>query len=161
VTRRVAIRRPRQGDIEAIVPFVRQADIDELWAAGRHSPETALREGLEVSDIAWTGEVDGLPVCMFGVSAASILGSIGVPWMIGTDLLERNAVTFLRHSRGALMMMEARYEFLINFVDDRNQAAKRWLGWLGFTLEEPEPFGPYRVPFRKFWKKRHEGQPDV
>lgn len=161
MTKRVAIRGARDADIDLMLPHIREPDIAEMWAAGRYTPEYALRQGLAQSDATWTGIVNDEIVCMFGVSAGSILGGIGVPWMIGTHAIDRHAASFVRHSRGALLMMQSRYEYLVNFVDDRNEAAKRWLGWLGFTIEEPRPFGPYRLPFRLFWMSRFGGPRNV
>jgi hypothetical protein len=33
------------------------------------------------------------------------------------------------------------FDVLVNYVADRNETSKRWLTWLGFTLEEPKPCG--------------------
>jgi len=46
--------------------------------------------------------------------------------------------------------MLAVYPRLVNHVDERNEASKRWLSWLGFELGEPEPHGPFGIPFRPF-----------
>lgn len=155
------IRRPRDGDIEAMLPHIREADRQEVWAAGKLTPEIALRRGLAASDRAFTGVIDGEIVAMFGVTPGSILGGVGVPWMLGTEAIERHAVAFIRQSRPALWMMHARYDYLINFVDDRNKAAIRWLQWLGFHVEQPVPMGPFRVPFRRFSRSIYDEVQDV
>jgi hypothetical protein len=102
---------------------------------------------------AWTWLVDGAPVCMFGVSP-SVLQGVGMPWMIGTTSLERHAMAFLRQCRPYLEEMSTEYVFLSNFVDVRNMTAIRWLKWLGFKLDKPQPTGPFGLPFHRFQMKR-------
>lgn len=116
-----------------------------------------MRIGLRYSDEAWTGVIDGEPVCMFGAVPASMLGGKGVPWMVGTTRLnEMHAQkALLRESRPALKAMISRYDVLANVVDDRNEAAKRWLRWLGFTVsDEIVLVGPDRQAFRNFEIRR-------
>lgn len=91
---------------------------------------------------------------MFGVAPASLVGGLGVPWMIGTDAIERYQFTFLRHCRPCVDQMRLLYDTLVNWVDDRNVVAQRWLRWLGFHVEQPEPYGPDGIPFRRFtWRR--------
>jgi hypothetical protein len=50
-----------------------------------------------------------------------------------------------------LARMRAAYPQLENHVDARNRRALRWLGWLGFTIEAPAPWGVEGRPFHRFW----------
>lgn len=138
---------------EAIAADARQADVDELWAQARATPLSALRVGLRSTSRARTGLVDGVPVCLFGVSPFSILSGQGTPWMVGSNGLKplRVQKALLIHSRLEFAAMRANYSVLFNAVDDRNTSAKRWLTWLGFTLLGPMIYGPDRLPFRPFY----------
>lgn len=145
------------GDVGAIAERVRPADVAELWASNRTTAADCMAFGMRYSDMAMTGVFDGAPVCMFGAVPASLLGMIGVPWMVGTTALDRLAVqkALLRESRGAVSEMLTRYDVLKNVVDDRNKAAQRWLRWLGFTVDaDVTPYGPDRLPFRGFEIRR-------
>lgn len=139
-----------EAHVDAMLGRIRQADIDELWASNRVTPEEALRAGLRLSTSVWTGMVDGRPICMFGVVPASLLGGVGVPWMIGTTDIERHQHAFLRRCRPHVAHMRRLYTHLANMVDARNRVAMRWLRWLGFRLGEPVPHGPDGLPFRPF-----------
>jgi hypothetical protein len=79
-----------------------------------------------------------------------MLSMVGVPWLIGTDLIEAHAKPFLRRNRKMVGVMRARYPHLANYVDVRNTKARQWLEWLGFTLREPVPHGPYQMLFHPF-----------
>lgn len=136
--------------VERMLPIIRQADIDELWAANRVTPEYALTHGIRVSSDAWTGMVDGQPVCVFGVAPASMLGSIGVPWMVGTSEIDRHAKAFLRRNKAYVDRMSGLYNYLVNYVDARNLRAIGWLKWLGFEIYEAAPHGVDGLPFHRF-----------
>ena len=136
------------ADIPALVADARQQDIDEMHAMG-DTFEGALRKGVEISTWAVTGCVDGVPVCMFGVAPGSVLGGLGIPWMLGTNALMRHEKAFLRRCKGAVAAMLRTYPRLLNIVDERNDTAKRWLVWLGFRLD-PHSFALGSHRFRVF-----------
>ena len=136
--------------IPAIAANVRAADREELWAAGCRSPLDCMRHGLDYSDKAWTGLMDGEPVCMFGCVPASILGNTGRPWLVGTKLLDRHPLVFLRRCKGHVREMAERFDRLENYVDARNLRAMAWLAWLGFDICEQVRTGPYGRAFFRF-----------
>lgn len=141
------------AQIEHVAPMlehIRQADIDELWSANRVTPEDALTIGIKVSTEAWSGLVDGKPVCIFGVAPASMLGGIGVPWMVGTSEVDKHAKAFLRRNKPYVKQMLTLYNYLVNHVDSRNTRAVSWLRWLGFTICDAAPYGFEGVPFHRF-----------
>lgn len=142
--------------VAAMAPHMRQADRDEVWASCLLAPDHALRLSLQTSRKAWAGIIDGEVVCIFGVGAQSVLSDVGVPWMLGTDALEGKQFTFLRHCRRYVAEMRAGYSVLVNFVDERNTVSQRWLRWLGFHMDEPEPHGPFGLPFRRFYRLGEE-----
>lgn len=145
--------------VDHIAPIAlraRPADVRELWAQARQSPADTMARGLDVGAATWTGLLHGVPVCMFGVTAYSVLLGQGIPWMVGTTDLDHLSAqkALLRCSHEALRKMERLFpELLFNMVDERNDAAKRWLTWLGFTFLDPIPFGVDQMPFRPFFRK--------
>ena len=136
--------------IESMLPFVRQADIEEVKASSGKDMRTALLDALRYSDHAWAGIIDGEVACIFGVGSLSILSDVGVPWLIGTDAINRHSRAFLRRNLWVVALMRERYPVLRNWVDARNTAAIRWLKWLGFTLGDPAPWGAAQLPFHPF-----------
>ncbi|TBL60734.1 hypothetical protein [Hafnia alvei] len=136
--------------IQAILPNVRQADIDEFIAASGQTPEEVLNLALRVSTRAWAGIADGHVINIFGVAPASLLGGKGIPWMVGSTHIDQHKRVFLKCSRIVLADMLDLYPHLENYVDQRNHIAKSWLHWLGFKLEEPAPYGVLGYPFHRF-----------
>lgn len=142
--------------IPALVPNIRQADIDEMEAGYSLTPQKAMEIGLKHSSQCWVGLVDGEPIAMAGVNAPSVLSDTAYPWMLGTHHLDREDVKigFLIQSRKILRTMLQVYAHLENHVDARNTKAIAWLKWLGFTMDEAKPYGPAGLPFHHFEIRR-------
>jgi len=156
--RRAQIVTATRDHADIIAASPRPADVAELWASSRVSPAEAMQAAMEASRHAYTGVFDGVPVCMFGAAPYSILGGTGTPWMVGSTGLQPLAAqkALVKLSRPVVDFMQDEFpEMLFNLVDDRNTAAKRWLRWLGFTINEPITFGPDSLPFRPFYRRSH------
>jgi hypothetical protein len=134
-----------------LVNRLRQADIDEMWAAHHVTPRQGVLISLAVSrDTSYTGLVDGKPICIYGVAQPSLMVDAGRPWMLGTDEIPKHSLKFLRENRKVVKEMQAQFPILFNYVDARHTDAIRWLAWLGFKLEAAAPYGPDRLPFHRF-----------
>lgn len=141
-------------DVATILPVVRQADIDEISEALGIPMEEALVDAITGSLNARKIVVDGLIVAVFGDAVHSILGSIGVPWLISTVHVEKHARAFLKVCKPEVQGMLTRHQHLMNYVDARNTSAIRWLKWLGFTFGPAAPYGHRRFPFYQFTLNR-------
>ncbi len=78
---------------------------------------------------------------MTGIGPATLIGDVGIPWLMGTDLVDAHKRAFLCESRRMVGEWQKRYPVLRNLVDARYTKALRWLTWLGFTLGPPRPYG--------------------
>jgi hypothetical protein len=137
--------------IPPIAENMRRADIDEIWAAAQVGPEEALGMAMDEGreGIIWTIMTDTGPVGMGGVR--KIQSKVGVVWLLGTDWMTEHPVTLMKLAKTHLEFLRERYYILFNFVDDRNEAAKRWLDVMGFTMGPAAPKGPFNLLFRHFW----------
>ena len=150
---RVTVERAELWHAEYIANRCRPADVLELAALGV-TPYQAMRDSLHVPGLAYTGMVDGEPVCMFGACEATMVGNLARPWMVGSTLVEKYQLQFLRRNRKMLGIWLDLYTRLENYVDVRNTQAIKWLRWLGFEFTGPQPLGPYRTPFYRFSMSR-------
>lgn len=146
----IVVRPMIADDVETIATAVRAADRAEIEEGCGSPIESALALGLRASVaplvICW----NETPLAAFGEVSHSPCAGIGIPWLISTTAIEQHARPFLRACRPLLGQMLARHSTLVNYVDDRNTAAIRWLEWLGFEMSSPSPYGPKRLLFRKF-----------
>jgi len=154
VERRIDILPATPELLAAVAINTREADIAELWAAGRMTPEQALDMGDRFSN-ALVAVVDGEPICAFGVTPISAATGLGAPWLVGTTRLDRYATMFIRRCRPSLQAVLGDWLNLVNYVDARNARAIRWLSWLGFTIHPTIPYGPFNLPFHPFTLEGH------
>jgi hypothetical protein len=147
---------PTLADIAIVAANMRYADRQEAEAMAAMGPEEALLRSVELSHEAVVARVGGEPVCIYGLGVGSMLSGMARPWLMGTDVIDHHCITFLRANRLVVRGWSKRYD-LENFVDARHTKAIRWLGWLGFKLDAPEPFGPFGMPFHRFQMPRIGG----
>lgn len=134
------IRRAREEDAVMIAPLLREAEKKEILRYGDGSLEGSIRRSIALSQAVLLFDDDGAPLCLFGLHK-NLLGSAALPWLVGTDALDRHRKFFLRNSRKWIEKQRRRYRYLYGTVDAEYEAAKRWLIWLGFTLHPPEKTG--------------------
>ena len=81
----------------------------------------------------YTALVDDTPICMFGTMGhdKEENGSI---WMLGSSLIEKNYISFLKASVEMIELMQSEYEVLENVVPADHTKTISWLGWLGFIF---------------------------
>lgn len=146
------IRDASLDDADLIAPILRDVDREEIAASSGYRPLRALRLSIMASSVCRVGLADGVPACIYGVSQATLFSDTGSIWMLGTHILQDHAVRFLRENRGEIEAMRQGLRRLENYCDARNRATLRWLKWLGFTIEAPQPYGVKELPFHYFWK---------
>lgn len=151
----ITVRPMLAEDIASVAAVAREADAHELMDGAGVTVERALRDGLDRSVRCALIMAGDLPLAAFGDVCHSPLGGVGIPWLVSTDHITKHARGFLRVCRPLVADMLTRHLVLINYVDDRNTAAIRWLEWLGFEMSEPMPAGVRGLPFRQF--KLHRG----
>lgn len=151
----LVVRRANTLDVQVFAPLLRKADELEVDAAAQQTPEEALTDGLKYSDPCYAAFWKGEPLCMFGVVPHNMPEDperFGAIWLLGTDLIDEMGLGFLRASQQWIEDFSEIYVALGNRVDCRNEAHIKWLNWLGFTLLQPEEFGPYKLLFQEFYK---------
>jgi hypothetical protein len=140
---------------EELAITIRQADCEEVIAQSGVHPSLALGMSLGNSVSAWAGLIDGEVACMMGVSESDPLtGEVGIPWMLGSDLIVKHQRAFLRRNHQLVETMQNMFPVLENFVDVRNAAAIGWLKWLGFDILPTVQHGPFKLPFHPFRRVR-------
>lgn len=135
-----------------VARFMRQADREEVHAAtGSRDYEAALRMSVLASDDTLMATTpDGEPLGLFGVVTVSLLSNKGSPWMLATDGARLHQRALVRGGRAYSVAMLEQFAHLENHVDARNLRAVAWLRRCGYTVREPVPFGPFRLPFHPF-----------
>lgn len=144
---------PTSDDIKELAAGLRAQDRAELDACGQYNHLEAIRRSVESSRWSFAVRVDGGLAAIMGVSpAGTLLSPIGVPWMLGTDLVPKHRRTLATLAPEYIRRMMREFPVLMNLVHARNTVSVRWLKHVGFTLRDPVPVGPYDEPFHVFEK---------
>ena len=136
--------------IQFIADNMRQADVDEVWAASNVTPLQAITGGVDISCSTSVAVINGDIVAIMGVVKKTALSNTGIPWLLGTDSIVKHYREFLGASPSVLNAMIDVCPNLINHVYVENKVSIRWLKWLGFKIEKAEPFGVNGELFHKF-----------
>ena len=142
---RTGIRPATREDAEFIGHRLRAEDAREVAACGLR-PRDAVLISFRASDYCFTGEVDGEPAMIFGVGC-SLFGETASVWALGTDACRRVPMSMVRIGRQVVAELLRVYPRLENYCDARYVESLRWLRLLGFTIDEPEPRGPFGIKF--------------
>lgn len=134
----------------AIAADMRDADAVEVMASHGHTPLGALLEGLRQSDYAAAVTADGVPIAMFGLVVTCRLTGHGVPWLLSSNAALQHKREFLVQSKPAVQEMLNICPMLSNHVHADNRVSIRWLKWLGFTIDDPQPTGINGELFHRF-----------
>lgn len=148
--RKVEIVQATKEHIAFVAQHMRQTDIDELQAAGTE-PYPALYFGMLTSEECYAALIDSVPVCIFGIRIETWKWNI--PWLLGTDEVDRSKKVFMKESRRLFAELSGRYPNMRNMVDARNVKSIAWLKWLGFEFGEPIAHKASGLPFFPFKKE--------
>lgn len=133
-------RKPTERDIEYLSANMRQADVEEMLAAGdARTPLEALSQSVKESSLCVAVEHNGALLCVGGAASRSLLSGNGIPWMLCAQDIERHSKLFLLHGAQCISVLLLRYAMLENYVDANNVKSIRWLKKMGFTIHKPMP----------------------
>ena len=89
--------------------------------------------------------------CAWGVARESILAEESLIWLLSTPVMTKAPVLAARRTKHELMKLLDVYPKLMNYVDSEYKLCVRWLRWLGFTVESPQPVGIRGGMFSRFF----------
>ena len=128
-----------QASPELIEPFSRVVP-DHVQRGMREAfgltPLQAMQDGLRQSSHAYAAYSNGLPICMWGVAPQSLLGGVGVLWVIPTCYVCRYRVGFVRASKHVLGKMLKDYRTLLCWIHESEFEEMRWMQWLGYQFAD-------------------------
>jgi hypothetical protein len=142
-------------DARKLAKVVRQADADEVYASSGQHPYQVLVHAIDQSFAPVAAYYQGEPAGMFGVASHTILGEVGIPWLLTGRVINRCPKTFYKFSRAFMDDIKADYSVLIQMVDARHTQALAWLERLGFHKQEAQNYGYLQLPFHPMVWRRH------
>lgn len=144
---------PTSEGVERIARLLRHQDRKEVMYSNGLEAEEAVFQSWRNSQICRCIYADDqTPVGLCGVSENRV-------WLLATDEMLATPSSrrqFAKASREWVdsLFDERGYECLHNWALTSNTTTLRWLRWLGFTLDVPEPMGKGCQLFSHFWRVR-------
>lgn len=123
-------------DIEELLANIQHSSVSELTAMGLNAQEL-LKVVIERARKHYCGRVNDELVSVWGVQSETLMSREGFVWLCTTPALYKYQFVFVRHSRTFLKELEEDFDLLYGLVADDFEDSKRWLRWLGFTIDAP------------------------
>lgn len=151
--RKCVYRKAKKEDAAVLAMKIRDSDYRELQAV--HGLDVDVKKvietALDVSEEAIVAENHaGELILIFGISVFNKEHNVGCPWLLGTDQATKLARELLMDGRMISHGWASNFNYLINFVDARNETSIRWLKRIGYRIHEPIKFGISQMPFHPF-----------
>jgi len=150
---KVLIRDAVRSDIHALKNKLREADCEEVLAAGNSSAEAALTHSFDRSSLCFCVEVEGSPAGLFGIVPDSLVGESANVWFLGSPEMSKIKKTFVKMSRKVIADFLVQYPRLWNVVDARYESSIQWLMSCGAVFHS-DPIIMSGVPFYGFVLRR-------
>ncbi len=149
----IVVRASRESDVAALSGRLRDADEQEVIAAGNVNGEACLAQSFARSSLRYTVALGELPVAMFGIVPDEDSDRSANVWFLGAPEMSRIKKTFVKLSRKFIADFLVEYPVLWNAVDARYVSSIRWLESCG-ALFHPYPIELNSVPFYRFVIRR-------
>jgi len=149
------VRPLEDNDAEIITPNLRDSDVLELAATIGPGKTTldAVQYSCKVSKEKYTLILDGKLIAVWGVADSQIVNNYGIPWLVGTDDIEKIYVKVARYSRDWVKHISRDYEALYNFVHVPHWQSQKWLQMCGFNIIRSYKYGFNNEEFYLFLKE--------
>jgi hypothetical protein len=108
-------------------------DRAELAALCEASPLDSILASLRMPGRHFVGLIDGVPVCVFGVTDHPETAGVGLPWFICSSDIKRAKKIVLRAGRAVVEELGRGYLALSNVTSAAHPTALKWVESLGFT----------------------------
>ena len=150
------VRKAELNDALELAPKMRMGDRKEIMASNGSTPLESLvipftQKGAKIYSIIGT-KSEGV-IGMFG-STPTNEKDYGVVWLLSSEHLFRHIKQFIKECPKWVAEMSEGYEYVYNFVDERNWKSLKWLQFLGFEPKEKiGDFGVGKMPFLLMMKE--------
>ncbi|BAQ94047.1 putative acetyltransferase [uncultured phage_MedDCM-OCT-S28-C10] len=95
------------------------------------------------SIVAHDGEIYG----MFGVNDDPELEGYGVVWLLSSSKLQKFPISFFKESKKWIEKLHTKYDYIYNFVYEKNWQSLKWLQLCGFKPIASKKIGKYNKKF--------------
>ena len=111
--------------------------------------EDSLKHHMLLSEDAWIGKIDGVPMVAWGVIPPCMLSSSAYVWVLMADELRQKEYRFIfaRYSQRIKDILLQKYDSLIGYCYPYQKDSIRWIKFLGveFTDADNRNMIPFKI----------------
>ena len=149
VANKHTIKGGSDADIKYLADNLRAIDRQEIFEVSGFDPVVSLAFARQHSRDFRIRFFDGKPAVAYGVSTFDPLAKEGCVWLLGTDAIDKHPLIFARYVKGVIDELRHGYSNVFNYCRHDNHKTLNLLYWLGFTIDDPVPFGRFNIPYRR------------
>ena len=148
-----------EKDVAYILDNLRLEDLLELkalWGENWHGEATKQVMDTAFYVVLGKEKDTDTPVVMGGIEQLEKdEEGVGCVWFLSTDKIKDHKICILRELKKEIEKADEKFWLLYNVIYKENFFAKKWLAWLGFRFDNPNPAG-VNVPkdFEFFYRIR-------
>lgn len=138
-----------ESHVTPLVKNMRQCDQAEFYyVTGSVDYQDSILDGIQMPNSrSYSIFADDQILCICGIIYK---GPFNVVWAVGTNEIKNHKLAFYRETKN-LLMKHRNDKPMRNYVYEGNWAAISYLERLGFTVEQPTPYGKLKHNFRHFY----------
>ena len=150
----ITYRQASIEDVHDLTPRLRASDKEEcLHYAGPHYESSLVESVVACGDRAEAAlDPDGKVIAILGCSSEHKYPFIGVPFMVGSDDIEKYPKHALTDARARTKVWAEEFPLLLNMVYAENTQTIKWLKRVGYTIGFLHNWGYSKAPFYNFYK---------
>jgi hypothetical protein len=145
----IAVRAATLDDVQRFQ--LSEQDDKECWSVLRVSGREGLQRSVARSADCYIAEEQGQAVCLFGCIPTGPGASF---WLLFPAGIEKLPMSFFRTAQPVIDELLEKYEYLVNYAHVDKLFIIRLSKWLGFTVNDPQPYGHDGELFHCVWKRR-------
>lgn len=144
----IRIIKADESHVTPLIKNLRNVDQAEIYyTTGSTDYFDTILDGINAPDSdAYSIFSDEKLLCICGIVRRPFYNIV---WALGTNEIKNHKLAFYRETKR--LLMSHRNDFpMVNYVYEGNPDAKAYLQRLGFTLEQPAPYGKMKKMFHHF-----------
>lgn len=152
-SRSLTIKPSELDEVFLLAPHLRQADREEVEAAGGTSI-TALADGVLFSEECYSVYAEGKIIGMFGIFSQGMPKGLKTIWFLGSDESENYPFAFVREGK-RLINKVLKDSSVLNTVYSKNETHIKYLERIGLVVDKENPITYNNHIFYRFYKLRN------
>jgi hypothetical protein len=123
--------------IREICTNLRDIEFRNFRVLGRDA-EAMISYEVATSFLCYAAVVEGEVIALGGVKCDSVLSDEAYVWILCSEAVNEFPIAFIRGVLEVFALVKERFRTIWGLVSEDFARSRRWLSWMGFTVEAPK-----------------------